>query len=62
MSVEQLPLFPGEQPQTVMQHTDLTAGSPLSVAMERFQEHLVQQRYAENTVKSFMGDLRILRR
>ena len=62
MSVEQLPLFPGEQREKLIQRTDLTAGSPLSAAMERFQDHLVQQRYAENTVKSFMGDLRILRR
>jgi integrase/recombinase XerD len=30
--------------------------------MERFQDHLVQQDYAENTVKSFVGDLRILGR
>ena len=30
--------------------------------MERFREHLVQQEYADNTVKSFLGDLRILSR
>lgn len=62
MSVEQLPLFPGEQPQTVIQRSDLSAGSPLSIAMERFRDHMVQQDYAENTVKSFLGDLGILGR
>jgi integrase/recombinase XerD len=62
MSVEQLPLFPGDQPQTVITRSDLSEGSPLSAAMERFQDHLVQQDYAENTVKSFLGDLRILGR
>ena len=62
MSVEQLPLFPGDQPQTVAERFDLGADSPLSTAMERFRDHLVQQEYAENTVKSFLGDLRILGR
>jgi integrase/recombinase XerD len=62
MSVEQLPLFPGDQPRTVVERSDFGAGSPLSTAMERFRDHLVQQEYAENTVKSFLGDLRILGR
>jgi integrase/recombinase XerD len=29
--------------------------------MERFHEHMAQQDYAENTIKSFLGDLRILK-
>jgi integrase/recombinase XerD len=62
MSVEQLPLFPGDQPQTVIARVDLSADSSLSTAMRRFRDHLVQQDYAENTVKSFLGDLRILGR
>jgi integrase len=67
MSVEQLPLFPGDEPQAVYgsreaRRSDLTAASSLSVAMERFHDHMVQQDYAENTVKSFLGDLRILNR
>jgi integrase/recombinase XerD len=62
MSVEQLPLFPGELPQPVRRQLGLTPGSSLAAAMERFGEHLVQQEYAENTVKSFLGDLRILQR
>ncbi len=62
MTVEQLPLFPGEQPQAVSRRSDLTADSSLASAMERFRDHLVLQDYAENTVKSFLGDLRILKR
>ncbi len=62
MSVEQLPLFPGDEPQTVAQRTDLSTDSSLSTAMERFRAHMVQQDYAENTIKSFLGDLRILGR
>jgi integrase/recombinase XerD len=62
MSVEQLPLFPGEQPQVIRKHPDLTPNSALSVAMERFRDHMVSEQYAENTVKSFLGDLGILKR
>jgi site-specific recombinase XerD len=62
MSIEQLPLFPGDQPRTVIQGASLTADSPLSRAMEPFREHMVRQDYAENTVKSFLGDLSILGR
>ena len=62
MTAEQLPLFPGEPGWTVVRRTDLTARSSLATAMERFQEHMVQQEYAENTVKSFLGDLRLLKR
>lgn len=62
MTVEQLSLFPDEAPRAVEPHADLTVGSPLGVAMERFRDHLVQQEYAENTVKSFLGDLGILKR
>jgi site-specific recombinase XerD len=62
MSVEQLPLFPGDQPQTVISGSELTPQSTLGVASERFRGHMFQQEYAENTVKSFLGDLRILGR
>jgi site-specific recombinase XerD len=58
----QLPLFPGDPAQSVGRHTDLTADASLDAAMDRFRDHLVQQEYAENTVKSFIGDLRILKR
>jgi hypothetical protein len=30
--------------------------------MERFHDYMVEQEFAENTVKSFMGDLRMNRR
>ncbi len=59
MPVEQLPLFPGDEPKRV---PGLTARSSLSAAMEEFREHMAQQDYAENTIKSFLGDLRILKR
>ncbi|NIV29926.1 MAG: site-specific integrase [Anaerolineae bacterium] len=62
MTVEQLSLFPDEAPRAVDPYADLTVDSPLPVAMERFRDHLVQQEYAENTVKSFLGDLGILER
>jgi site-specific recombinase XerD len=67
MPVEQLPLFPGGEPRGApgppgARRSGLTPDSSLSVAMERFGDHMVQQEYAENTVKSFLGDLRILRR
>jgi site-specific recombinase XerD len=62
MSVEQLSLFPDEAARGVGPQGGLTADSPLSQAMERYRAYLVQQEYAENTVKSFLGDLGILKR
>jgi len=67
MTVEQLPLFGDEQPQgTYGQRADLRAelggDSSLSAATEQFHSYMAQQEYAENTVKSFLGDLRILKR
>jgi site-specific recombinase XerD len=66
MAAEQLSLFsekpPGSEPSPPGPRGVLSAGAPLSLAMERFREHLIQHDYAENTVKSFMGDLRIFRR
>ncbi len=66
MAAEQLSLFSekptgGDTPPAEPRGA-LTSGAPLSLAMERFREHLIQGDYAENTVKSFMGDLRIFRR
>lgn len=67
MTAEQLPLFSGQEP--LESETKARGPScpfqpdmPLSVAFERFREHLVQNDYAENTVKSFLGDLKILKR
>ncbi|HSJ52489.1 MAG TPA: phage integrase N-terminal SAM-like domain-containing protein [Anaerolineae bacterium] len=64
MSVEQLPLFPGDGSQEVRPPAaaGLDENSPLSAAMERFRQHMQQQEFAENTVKSFLFDLGILAR
>lgn len=59
MTIEQLSLFPGDKPQEV---SGLTPDSSLSATFEHFHDHMVQQGFAENTIKSFMGDLRILMR
>jgi len=62
-----LRLFPDDESQgshgpPTARRSDLSPQSSLSAAMERFGAHMVQQDYAENTVKSFLGDLRILKR
>jgi site-specific recombinase XerD len=67
MTAEQLPLFPGDEPVTVDQYAGrggpgLSPSSRLTSAMGRFERHMIQQEYAQNTVKSFLGDLRILKR
>jgi site-specific recombinase XerD len=67
MSAEQLPLFGDEQSQgasgpQVRQRAELRADSSLSAAMEQFHNYMVQQEYADNTIKSFLGDLKILKR
>jgi site-specific recombinase XerD len=62
MTVEQLPLFPGDAPKAVARGYDLTPDSSLDTAMARFQDYMIRQEYAENTVKSFLGDLGILNR
>ncbi len=62
MTVEQLALFPDEPPRTLVRSLGLTPESSLDSAIERFRDHMVQQEYAENTVKSFLGDLNIFKR
>jgi len=62
MTIEQLSLFPDQTPRAVELQGNLTAESSLGRAMERFRDHMIQQEYAENTVKSFLGDLGILKR
>jgi site-specific recombinase XerD len=67
MPVEQLPLFPSDQRVDVPDspatgRVPLSPDSSLAAAMERFRDHLVRHEYAENTVKSFLGDLRIFKR
>ena len=62
MTVEQLSLFPGDPPRVVEGSTGLKPDSTLTTAMERFNDYMQQQEYAENTIKSFLGDLGILKR
>ncbi len=62
MTAEQLPLFPEQAHRAGDPHGNLTAESSLDQAMGRFRKYLVQNEYAENTVKSFLGDLGILKR
>jgi len=40
--------------------SSLTARSPLSKAIDKFHEYMILQSFTENTIKSFLGDLRIL--
>lgn len=67
MPGEQLPLFPGDQPAgsfgpPVASRVGLTPASSLSAAMERFDDHMHQLDFADNTIKSFLGDLKLLKR
>ncbi|RPI58834.1 MAG: hypothetical protein EHM56_00730, partial [Chloroflexi bacterium] len=64
MSAQQLPLFSGDEPQAVRPPaaSGLDENSSLSAAMEPFRQHMHQQEFAENTVKSFLFDLGILAR
>ncbi|MDD3827378.1 MAG: phage integrase N-terminal SAM-like domain-containing protein [Anaerolineae bacterium] len=64
MSVEQLPLFPDDEPREVRPRGSPgpDENTPLSAAMERFRQHMHQQDFAENTVKNFLFDLGILAR
>lgn len=63
MSQEQMPLFP-EQPQQPAgpQQPELSAHSSLRGAVRAFHAHMQRVDFAENTVKSFLGDLRLLQR
>jgi site-specific recombinase XerD len=67
MVVEQLPLLgedlaPGTAPLPVAEPRALTPRSSLAAAATRFDAHMQSRGLAENTIKSFLGDLRLLRR
>jgi site-specific recombinase XerD len=67
MNGEQLPLFPQQSGQeaytaSLARTAPVTSSSPLSAAMTAFHEHMVHKGFAENTIKAFLGDLRILSR
>ncbi len=65
MGDQQLPLFaasPGQAPQGDAQQSGLSARSSLRAAVGAFREHMRRVDMAENTVKSFLGDLSLLER
>jgi site-specific recombinase XerD len=62
---EQLPLFPqkgmrGEKGPVVAETRPLTRTSSLATAIGAFHDHMLRQGFSENTVKAFLGDLRLL--
>lgn len=65
MTIEQPPLFPspgrpGALSAPVATLAPLSARSSLSAAVSAFHNHMVRQGFSDNTVKAFMGDLRLL--
>jgi site-specific recombinase XerD len=64
MAEEQIPLLSeneqSEEHALTRTVTSLTTRSPLSTAIDEFHKHMVRQGFTENTIKSFLGDLRIL--
>ncbi len=65
MSDLQPPLFtdlPGQPSQPAEPQPELTAHSPLRRAVRGFREHMQRVDFAENTIKSFLGDLSLLER
>jgi site-specific recombinase XerD len=67
MSAEQLPLFPqkgvkGQYGPPVAETSPLSQGSSLSAAIGGFHDYMIRQGFTENTIKAFLGDLRILTR
>jgi site-specific recombinase XerD len=67
MPVEQLPLFPqqgikGQYGPPVAETSSLSKGSSLSAAIGGFHDYMIREGFTENTIKAFLGDLRILTR
>lgn len=64
MATEQIPMLSenelSEERVSPTNVTSLTANSPLSAAIDEFHGHMIRQGFTENTIKSFLGDLRIL--
>jgi len=62
---QQLPLFSGESRQPPVpgdQAPELTSHAPLRRAIGAFAEHMRRIDFAENTIKSFLGDLSLFAR
>jgi site-specific recombinase XerD len=67
MVQEQLPLLgkdlaPGAPPPPLAEPRGLSARTSLAAAANHFQEYMQGRGLAENTISSFLGDLRLLRR
>jgi site-specific recombinase XerD len=65
MSAEQLPLFPqkgvkGQYGPPVAETSPLGKDSSLSAAIGGFHDYMIREGFTENTIKAFLGDLRIL--
>ncbi|MGQ9627985.1 MAG: tyrosine-type recombinase/integrase [Anaerolineae bacterium] len=65
MSAQQLPLFPqrgakGEYTPPLSPAGALNADSSLSAAIGGFHDYMIRKAFTENTIKSFLGDLRLL--
>jgi len=69
MNGEQLQLFPKGQPgrgsqgefgPPVAESAPLTSETSLAAALGPFQDHMLRQGFAENTIKAFLSDLRLL--
>jgi site-specific recombinase XerD len=65
MSAEQLPLFPrkgvrGQYGPPVAETGPLTKDSSLNAAIGGFHDYMIREGFTENTIKAFLGDLRIL--
>lgn len=65
MSAEQLPLFPqkgvkGQYGPPLAETSPLNKSSSLSTAIGGFHDYMIREGFTENTIKAFLGDLRIL--
>jgi integrase/recombinase XerD len=61
MTDEQLPMFPLGRPHTEAQPAPpgLTPASPLADALPAFDEQMRRKEFADNTISSFAGDMRL---
>ena len=67
MAAQQMPLFPqrgvrGERTPLSAPAGALSADSSLSAAIGGFHDYMLRRGFTENTIKSFLGDLRLLSR
>ncbi len=62
MDVSQLTLFPEKEDEELQAQLSapLTLASPLSAAIGAFESHMLERALAQNTIKAFLADLRLL--